>query len=96
MKKVTVIFDDDDLYTALKVQAARSNRPLKALITDALEAWLEAEEELEDASAYREAMAEHREKGGVPWEDVRARARALLVERRQSSGAPRTAKAKAG
>lgn len=83
MKKVTIVFEDDDLYTALKVQAARWNRPLKALVAEALEVWLEAEEEVEDIAAFREALAEYREKGGVPWEDVRARARALLAERQR-------------
>lgn len=97
MKKVTVVFEDDDLYTALKVQAARLNRPLKALVAEALEVWLEAEEEVEDIAAFREAMAEYREKGGIPWEDVRARARALLAERhRAERRALRTTRAGTG
>ena len=90
MKKVTVVFEDDDLYTALKVQAARASRPLKELVAEAIGAWLEAQEEVEDAGAFREAIAEYREKGGVPWEGVRERARALLVERGQEGPRPAT------
>jgi len=37
MKKVTIVFEDDDLYTALKVQAARWNRPLKALVASRMD-----------------------------------------------------------
>lgn len=91
MKKVTVVFEDDELYTALKVQAARANRPLKELVAEAIGAWLEAQEEVEDAGAFREAIAEYKEKGGVPWEEVRDRARTLLVERGREEGHPRPA-----
>ena len=96
MKKVTVVFEDEDLYTALKVQAARTNRPLKELITEALQAWLEAEEEVEDVAAFREAMAEYRAQGGVPWEEVRARARSLLAERRRDRRSRRSGRGRAG
>lgn len=81
MKKVTIVFDDDELYTAIKVLAARRNRTLKELVTEALAAWLEAQEEAEDAILAREALAEYREKGGLPWEEVKARLEATLAQR---------------
>ena len=84
MKKVTVVFEDEDLYTAVKVQAVRLNRPLKEVVAEALEVWLEAQEESEDIAAYRQAMAEYRKKGGIPWEEVTARARAILAERERA------------
>jgi len=37
---MTVVFDDEDLYTALKVEAARSHRPAKDIVAEALQAWL--------------------------------------------------------
>lgn len=84
MKKVTVVFEDDELYTAVKVEAARLNRPLKDIVREALEAWLQAQEDVADALLAREALAEYQEKGGLPWEEVRGRARAILEERERS------------
>ena len=89
MKKVTVVFEDDELYTAVKVQAARQNRPVKELVTEALEAWLEAQEDVEDTILAQKALAEYREKGGIPWEEVRARMRAILAEREREARNPR-------
>jgi len=87
MKKVTVVFDDDQLYTALKVEAARLDRSLKDVISEALELWLEAREEGEDLADFRERMAEYRKKGGMPWEEVRARIQAILAQREEKARA---------
>ena len=65
MKKMTVVIDNDDLYTAIKVEAARRNRPLKEIVAEALQEWLEVREDLELAPIIEEAMAEYREKGGI-------------------------------
>lgn len=81
MKKMTVVFDDDDLYTAVKVEAARQNRPAKEIVAEALEVWLQAREDVEDAIFAEEAMTEYRQKGGIPWEQVKTRMRAILAER---------------
>ena len=35
-RRMTIVFDDDDLYTRLKVEAARSHRPAKDLVAEAL------------------------------------------------------------
>ena len=85
MKKMTVVFDDDDLYTAVKVEAARQNRPAKEIVAEALEAWLEAREDIEDAIFAKEAMEEYRQKGGIPLEQVKTRMRAILTEREATS-----------
>ncbi len=69
MKKMTVVFDDDELYTAVKVEAARRNRRLKEIVAEALREWLEVQEDLELAPLIEEAMAEYREKGGVEAEE---------------------------
>lgn len=39
-RRMTVVFDDEDLYTALKVEAARSHRPAKDIVAEAVQAWL--------------------------------------------------------
>lgn len=85
MKKVTVVFEDNDLYTAVKVQAAKMGRPLKEVVADALEAWVEAQEELEDLADYDAAMSEYEAKGGIPWDEVKARAREILAQRQAKS-----------
>jgi len=85
MRKVTVVFDDDELYKAIKVEAAKRMRPIKELIAEALELWLEIQEEREDLADYRARMAEYRKEGGVPWGYVKARMRAI-VSQRQGSG----------
>ena len=64
MKKMTV-FLEDELYTAAKVEAARLNRTLREVVAEALEGWLELQEDLELAPLIEEAMAEYGEKGGT-------------------------------
>lgn len=35
-RRMTIVFDDEDLYTALKVEAARCHRPAKDIVAEAL------------------------------------------------------------
>ncbi len=35
-RRMTIVFDDEALYTALKVEAARTHRPAKDIVADAL------------------------------------------------------------
>ncbi|MEK7807079.1 MAG: hypothetical protein AAB528_05020 [Chloroflexota bacterium] len=42
---MTVIFEDEALYTALKVEAARKGRYAKDIVAEAVREWLEAREE---------------------------------------------------
>ena len=65
MKKMTVVFDDDALYTTVKVEAARRNQPVKELVSQALREWLEAQEDAELLSEIETDRAEWQEKGGV-------------------------------
>ena len=65
MKRMTVVFEDDALYTAVKVEAARRNRRLKDLVTDALREWLEEQEDAEWLPAVEAARADWRARGGV-------------------------------
>ena len=41
---------DDDLYRAVKVEAARSDRSVREVVEEALETWLARAEEAEDLS----------------------------------------------
>lgn len=67
--KVTIDLDPD-LYRAVKVEAARSDRSVRTIVDAALEAWLEAEESREDRDSATEALAEYRRDGGVSAESV--------------------------
>ena len=61
--KVTIDVDGD-LYRAIKVEAARTDRSVRAVVDEALEAWLEAAEAAEDAASVKDALAEYRRDGG--------------------------------
>ena len=40
MKRVTVLFDDEQLYRSVKAEAARRGRPVKDVVAEALSEWL--------------------------------------------------------
>jgi plasmid stability protein len=62
--KVTMDLDAD-LYRAIKVEAARSDRSVRDIVAAALEAWLVAMEDAEDRADSEAALAEYRREGGV-------------------------------
>ena len=64
-KRMTVVFEDEELYTALKVEAARTGRHAKDMVTEAVREWLEAREDEELAKEVEEARAEWKQQGGV-------------------------------
>jgi len=41
-RRMTIVFDDEVLYTALKVEAARTHRPAKDIVAEALHFLFEA------------------------------------------------------
>ena len=61
--KVTIDVDAD-LYRAIKVEAARSDRSIRELIEEALGAWLERAEDDEDRASATAALEEYRRDGG--------------------------------
>jgi plasmid stability protein len=62
--KVT-IYVTDELYRAVKVEAARSDRSVREIVDEALEAWLEAAETREDLASAKDALDEYRRDGGA-------------------------------
>jgi hypothetical protein len=64
-KRMTVIFDNEALYTALKVEAARKGRHAKDIVAEALSEWLEAREDEDLRSGLDEARNEWERGGGV-------------------------------
>jgi plasmid stability protein len=61
--KVTIDVPDE-LYRAVKVEAARTDRSVREIVDEALEAWLAAAEESEDRASAEAALAEYRRDGG--------------------------------
>jgi plasmid stability protein len=61
--KVTIDLPDE-LYRAVKVEAARSDRSVRDVVDEALEAWLGAAEEAEDRASVEAALIEYRRDGG--------------------------------
>ena len=61
-----VTFDlDPDLYRTLKVEAARADRSVRDVVTDAITAWLERLEDEEDRASAASALEEYRRDGGL-------------------------------
>ncbi len=79
MKKITVILEDEQLYTALKVHAAKRNRRIKDIVAEALGDWIQFQEDAEDAAFAKEALAEAGE--NIPWEQVKQEMRLSLKAR---------------
>jgi plasmid stability protein len=61
--KVTIDLDAD-IYRAIKVEAARTDRSVRDIVDEALEAWLDAVEATEDATSATSALEEYRRDGG--------------------------------
>ncbi|MBI2832708.1 MAG: hypothetical protein HYX79_10680 [Chloroflexi bacterium] len=69
-RKMTVVFHDEELYTSLKVEAARKHVAASEIVADALRQWLEDLEDEELLPVIEAAEAEWEEKGGRPWSEV--------------------------
>ncbi len=61
--KVTIDLDAD-IYRAVKVEAARTDRSVRDVVDEALAAWLEAVEDAEDKVSASAALEEYRRDGG--------------------------------
>ena len=66
----TTLDINTDLYRAIKVEAARSDRSVRDIIEEALVRWLEAAEDAEDIAASDAAMTEYEKDGGIDAREV--------------------------
>jgi hypothetical protein len=69
-KKMTVVFHDDELYTDLKIEAVRRNRPASAIVCEAVLAWLQAKEDEELIPMAETAISDWEQHGGFKLADV--------------------------
>lgn len=70
-RRMTVVFHDEDLYTLLKIEAARRHTAASEIIAAAIREWLESREDAELLPVIETARKEWREKGGRPWSEVK-------------------------
>ena len=69
-RKMTVVFHNEELYTDLKVEAARRHMAASDIVAEAVQEWLDAKESEELLPLIKESIAEYEQKGGRPWEEV--------------------------
>ena len=65
-----MVFHDEDLYTYLKVEAARRHTAASEIMTDAVRQWLENLEDSDLLPVIETARTEWKEKGGRSWAEV--------------------------
>ena len=63
-KRMTVVFDDEGLYTALKVAAVRRGQHAKDIVAQAVRDWLQAREDEELQAGLEESRREWEQHGG--------------------------------
>lgn len=61
--KVTLELDAE-LYRAVKVEAARTDRSVRDVVAEALRIWIERVEDAEDIASASAALEEYRREGG--------------------------------
>ena len=63
-KRMTVVFDDEGLYTALKVEAVRRGCYAKDIVIEAVREWLDAREDQDARDGLEDARVEWKREGG--------------------------------
>ena len=86
-RRMTVVFHDEELYTYLKVEAARRHMPASDIIADAVREWLESREDAELLPVIETARAEWKEKGGRPWSEVENELEEAVTQRERTAEA---------
>lgn len=69
--RLNVELMDEPLFDAIKIAAIRRHQPLRLIVKEALEQWLERQEDEDD----RRVIEERRNEERVPWEQVKAEMR---------------------
>ena len=64
-KRMTIVFDNEDLYDALKEEAVRRGRPAKDIVAEAVQEWLEVREDEGLQADLAPARAEWQRLGGI-------------------------------
>jgi len=70
-KRMTVIFKDENIYTHLKVEAAKRDINASDIISEAVVEWIESREDIELAPLINESQKEVRESGTKSWDKLK-------------------------
>lgn len=84
-RRMTVVFHDEELYTYLKVEAARRHKPASDIVADAVRQWLESREDAELLPTIETARAEWKEKGGRPWAEIEGELEEAVIKREEAA-----------
>lgn len=80
--KVTIALRDDALYRSVKVRAAASGRQIRDVVEEALEEWLERQEDAEDVAVSRKAIAAYERGERDEWVDAEELFKRMVAEGR--------------
>ena len=69
-RKMTVVFHNEELYTDLKVEAARRHMAASEIVAEAVQEWLDEKESEELLPLIKASIAEYEEKGGRDWSEI--------------------------
>ena len=86
-RRMTVVFHNEELYTYLKVEAARRHIPASDIVADAVHEWLEKQEDAELVPVVEAGRAEWNEKGGRPWSEVEQELEEAVTQRERAAEA---------
>ena len=86
-RRMTVVFHDDELYTYLKVEAARRHVAASDIVGEAVREWLDSREDAELLPVIESANSEWREKGGRAWSEVESELEEAVTQRERAEEA---------
>jgi len=86
-RRMTVVFHDDELYTYLKVEAARRHIAASDIVAEAVREWLDSHEDAELLPTIEATHAEWKEKGGRPWSEVEPELEEAVTRRERAAEA---------
>ena len=93
-RKMTVVFHNEELYTDLKVEAARRHMAASEIVAEAVQEWLDAKEDEELLPLLEESIKEYEQKGGRPWSEIEKEWEAELDKREKRKKQPIVAEKK--
>ncbi len=70
-KRMTVIFKDENIYTHLKVEAAKRSINASDIVSEAVFEWIESREDIELAPLIKESQKEVRKNGTKSWNKLK-------------------------
>jgi len=70
-KRMTVVFKDENIYTHLKVEAAKRGINASDIVSEAVVEWIESKEDLELAPLIKNSQYEIEVSGTKSWEELK-------------------------